>query len=55
MSRHIDAIINLIESVVVEQRYECVCGREFVLRPDTSRRAKVECSCGERIDFNLAH
>lgn len=48
----IDALLGSIE-----HHYQCEqCGRWFVLRPDSSKRAKVECPCGGPVlVFNLAH
>lgn len=48
--------LNKIDDLLatVEHHWQCDCGRWFVLRPDTSKRAKVECSCGQRREFNLA-
>lgn len=38
----------------VEHHYQCeTCERWYVLRPDSSQRARIECPCGVRTDFNL--
>ena len=44
----IDALL-----ATVEHHWQCDCGKWYVLVPDTSKRAKVECPCGVRRDFNL--
>lgn len=48
--------LNKIDELLatVEHHWQCGCGKWFVLRPDTSKRAKVDCGCGERREFNLA-
>lgn len=53
----IDDTLGKIDALLatVEHHYQCEgCGRWHLLRPDISLRAKVECPCGERRDFNLA-
>lgn len=45
----IDALLGTID-----HQYQCGCGKWHQLRPDTSRRAKVDCPCGARREFNLA-
>ena len=49
--------LNKIDALLatVEHHYQCGCGKWYVLRPDTSMRAKVDCGCGARSEFNLAH
>lgn len=52
----IDDTLGKIDALLatVEHHWQCDCGKWYVLRPDTSLRAKVDCACGERREFNLA-
>lgn len=51
----IDETLDKIDRLLatVEHHWQCGCGKWWVLRPDTSLRAKVDCGCGERREFNL--
>lgn len=52
----IDTTLAKIDALLatVEHHWQCDCGKWFVLRKDTSQRAKVDCPCGQRREFNLA-
>jgi len=53
---NIDDTLSKIDALLaqVEHHWQCECGKWYVLRPDISKVARVECACGERRDFNLA-
>lgn len=52
----IDDTLGKIDALLatVEHHYQCErCGKWHLLRPNTSKVARVECTCGFRCDFNL--